>query len=594
MSLPTPDIFFLPLAVPETDARSLGDLDPGVLSRRIPDFLQLLINEGGPAPVAMLEIHSPADQGPARWITLEETPDPEQAFELLESDDPVRAVITGRLTQEDGALCVVLHVYRACDLPTHGTTSLGETIDRGDPVPALRRLADRTALLLGLGRRRTDPGLLTRNGKAFFRFLHGLDGAAVLAGDLPGALADPERSLRPFAEALSLDPGFGLALRAAHFGVRIALAAGATEEPCLRVLDHCLRSAPRDGAGCVDVAEHLVSLGDTSRATAWLEHAVTLRPAPARGLQGLGVLRANRGRVDEAQELWRRGAEEDGHPDFFAHLAWLAFQEGRPEEAWTLLRRGLCRLHERLRRAPEWGEDTRAAGVLLPEIVDRLHEHSPPAEVAEALRALCGTLSDPADRVRLGAALEAIGALEAARVEFQQALDGDLEPEAKDRAVRALLRFEVPDFEERFAAAADRAASRRNPLPALEEFEDFLDLQPAFWPALFFAGVAHRRLGNLDVALDIMAEVLALRPGQPDALAVMGQLFAERGNAKRGLECAEEACESRHDDPDLHALRARCLHALGRREEAEAAIAEALLLDPGRRDLRRLRRAMRR
>ena len=55
---------------------------------------------------------------------------------------------------------------------------------------------------------------------------------------------------------------------------------------------------------------------------------------------------------------------------------------------------------------------------------------------------------------------------------------------------------------------------------------------------------------------------------------------SERGNAKRALECVEEALDVHPDEPRLSAAMARYLERLGRIEDARTAIASAIDLDP--------------
>ena len=74
---------------------------------------------------------------------------------------------------------------------------------------------------------------------------------------------------------------------------------------------------------------------------------------------------------------------------------------------------------------------------------------------------------------------------------------------ARDRAVRAMLQIDVADFEARFAKATERSLRGRNPRQALPDLRLWLHLQPAFWPALYYSGIAKRRLGDLDDALDL-------------------------------------------------------------------------------------------
>ncbi len=586
--LDEPDVFFLPLSVPELDA--FDDLDAGVLSRRLPHFLHLLLNEGDQAPTGLLEVQSPPDEGPVHWVTLEEPIDPDEALQLLPDADTVRALVTGVLGREGDALSVTLWVHRNGE----DTQCVEGRLSTGAPMAGLRRLTVRLARALELTPFWPEAGLLTERGDAFMAFLQGLDGAALLNGHLDiDEVLDPRLSLAPFAGALELDHGFGLALRTAHISMANALESGRmTTAASVATLDACFASLPADGDGCVAVAEHLAVLGDEDRARAWLEHATSLSPVPVRALESLGILLANQGDTARAQELWRRGLELDGHPDFLAHLARLAFSEGATHDGWDRALRGLRRMCERAIRPGEWDDDGRGAGLLLRYLVEHLDDEKPPEELGDLLLDLVDALQTPSDRIELGRCLLAVGATDAARSELLAGLAQTDDPRLRDVVARALLAIDIPDFDRRFAAAVDVAAHGDDPGLAVEELAAMLDYQASFWPALFFMGVAERRRGNTDRALDLMADVLALRPGQPDALGEMADLFAARGNPKRALECIDDALAADGEDAQMLGSRARYLAALGRRRDAREAVDRALAVDPDQAELLELKRRL--
>ena len=350
------DIFLLPLAVADpNEIRALG-LDPGVLSRRVPDFLHQIVNQGDAVPTGMVEIQSPASEQPVAWIELRELPDADAAFDLLPEGYVARAVVLGRISVEGDALAVELRVHFAEDLDSCCSMTVAGSFSPHDPANSLTKLAERLARVLDVALPPLQHNLLTRNGAAFFAFLRGLDGAALLSGDLDVASFDrPEALLRPLADAVRLDPSFGLALRTWHATVALATANGRLDkEAWARLADACLGARPQDGEACVAIAEQLSVLGDQERATRWLQHAVDLSPPPPRGLESLGIVFANRGEIRAARDLWLAGLEQDGHPDFFAHLARLAFACGDPADAWEKVASGLRRIRERSTRLEEW------------------------------------------------------------------------------------------------------------------------------------------------------------------------------------------------------------------------------------------------
>lgn len=575
-----PQVFFLPLAVP--DAHGFGDLDSGVLSRRLPQFLELLLNHGEPGPVDTLEMHTDPDDGPVRWVMLDEPPDIEEAFDHLQEHVAPRAVINGILRADHDGVGIELSVHLAEDRSTGISTAVRGVLALEDPVPALRRVAERLARVLGLTRPQPPAGLLTSSGRAFFKFLEGLDGAVLLNSDLPVEKnGDAQALLVPFADALRLDPGFGLALRTVQQVMAVAVHGRCMDKAaCVAVLDRCLGAAPDDGDGCVAVAEHLSVIGDDDRARAWLEHATHLEPPPARGLEDLGILLANQGETVAARDLWLRGVSLDGHPDFFAHLARLAFREERGDDAWEHALRGLRRFYERSVRAGEWDGGENSGGVLLRYLLEPLRERRQPADVVEALVDLAGHLVQAHDRLDLARCLLVIGRGDLARGECEASLLGGLDPDACDQAVEVLLALDMPDFESRFRAAVDSVIAGEEMEATMQVLAEVRAAQPRFWPAVFFLGLAHRRLGEDDAALDYMAEVLALRPGQADALVEMAQLFDARGNAKRALECIDQAIAQRREDAGLMAQRALFLYHLDRCDEALEAIEQALAAEP--------------
>ncbi|MEE2887690.1 MAG: tetratricopeptide repeat protein, partial [Planctomycetota bacterium] len=270
----------------------------------------------------------------------------------------------------------------------------------------------------------------------------------------------------------------------------------------------------------------------------------------------------------------------DGHPDFFAHLARLAFSEEKVDEAWEMALRGLRRIYERSARSSEWEDHEQDLGLLLRYLSDHLQDHPAPPEVVEALTELAGQLRVPEDHLDLGHCLRHLGETELAREELAVGLASDIDGENRDEGIRGLLTMQVEDFERRFVVAVDELALEPQPEHAIEEMQVFLGVQPEFWPALFFLAVGYKRLGDEDKALDTFAEALAVSPSQPEVLFEMGELFDRRGNPKRALECVEEALQSQPDEPKLSAAMARYCERLGRIDEARVAIASAIELDP--------------
>jgi len=590
--LEDPEIMFLPLAAVAGDG--WHGLDPGVFARRIPDFVHQVLNQGQVGPSAMLELQTASESGPVTWVEMETAPERDEAFEFLPGELDVRAVVTGEIAPVEGGLRIEFHVFRDEEGDDFVTEKMGGIVQLQNPVPGLLRLTRHLARVLDLEYHEPPQGLLTENGAAFRHFLQGLDNAMLLSGDLEIAVPDDREALiRPFAEALDLDPSFGLALRVANATMATALdGARLDREIVRRFLDRCYTARPFDGDACVAVAEQLSDMGDDQRAFRWLEYATRLDPPPPRGLESLGILMARRGDSGAARGLWEKGLDVDGHPDFFSHLAQLSFAEHRDSEAWALELRGLRRLRERTVRAGEWIDGERGAGVLLECLHAHLTTRKPPRDVVEALLSLRSLLVGE-DRVFLGLCLTACSLRREARVELHGGVRTLVDLDVRDRAVRALLQLDVADFESRFARASDRAQRGRNVRAALVEFQLWLHLQPEFWPALFFSAIGKRRLGEAGEALDLLAAALEISPDQPDILLEMSALFDRRRNPKRALELIDQAITRRPREARFHAAKARYLRHLGRADDARGCVEKAQASGLDSPELRRLARRLR-
>ncbi len=588
-----PEVMFLPLAA--TPSAAWGDLDPGVVSRRIPDFVHQVLNQGQAGPTAMLELQTASDEGPVTWVQLEEPPDRDEAFELMPPQLFLSAVVSGEVEPVEGGLRLEFHVFCDEDAEDFLTEKIGCLLPTKDPVSALMKLARRLARLVELPFHEPPSGLLTRRGPAFWQFLHGLDNAMLLSGDLEIELPEDRGGLiQPFADAIELDPRFGLALRVASATSALALhGARIDRESVRRFLDRCYSANPFDGDACVAVSEQLSDMGEDERAFAWLEYATELDPPPSRGLESLGILKVRSGDPDAARGLWEKGLSVDGHPDFFSHLAQLSFAQGLDKEAWDFIIRGLRRLRERMVRSAEWSEQDGTSGVLLECLQAHLVDREAPAGLLDALFALRGTLHAD-DRAALGLCLFSVGRRAESRVELLAGMRATEDLSARDRAVRALLQIDVADFESRFAKATDRSLRGRNPKPALAEFRLWLHLQPEFWPALYYSAIVKRRLGCCDDALDLFAAALELSPDQADILYEMAELFSRRGNSKHALELVDRALTKRDAEARLHAAKARYLRDLSRPDEARMVIARARNAGIDSPELRRFARSLRR
>ena len=575
-----------------------GIPEAAVLARRVPDFLHYLLNDGRPGPTGMLEVHSPPGDEPVQWVTLRSTPSAEEIRAIMEEAGGAACLICGSLMVQGDRMRLAIEIHDAED-DGAGPDALGLEVSLVDPVPALAELARDLAAILGIPEPGDLSSQLTANSGAFFKYLEGLDGAAVLSGDsseFSGSGEDREALVRPLVEAIRLDPRFGMALRTTAMTLAVAVHGDRlTHASCGRVVDQCLSCGPMDGEGCVALAEQLVGIGDDVRAQAWLEHATALESPPPRGLESLGVLLANRGRPGDARALWTRGLDEDGNPDFLAHLSRLAFHEGRVADGWDTALRGLRRMREREQRAAEWRVDDLGRGILLRYLSEHCGELEAPDDVVEALLDLCELFSASEKRIELGLCLIQVGEPASARSELLGGLDEETDDEICDRAIRGLLALDVPRFEERFSEAVEALGegtdhpTRRAAMAWLDEISV---RQPAFWPAAVHRADALQADGRTEDAADLLWSSLRTRADQPDLLGKLGEVFAVRGNTKRALECIEQALESRPRDSGLHLMRVTWLLELGRSRDARVAVDRALEVLPEDAAIRSLRERM--
>ena len=131
-----PDVMFLPLAAIE--AESFGELDGGLLARRIPDFVHQLLNQGQHGPTGMLELQTAPDEGPVDWVHLDEPLSSDEAFDMLPAGDRSRAVVGGTVQRAGDQLQVEFHVFFAGDADGFRSQTAG-TVSVADPVPGLLR-----------------------------------------------------------------------------------------------------------------------------------------------------------------------------------------------------------------------------------------------------------------------------------------------------------------------------------------------------------------------------------------------------------------------------------------------------------------------
>jgi len=104
-------------------------------------------------------------------------------------------------------------------------------------------------------------------------------------------------------------------------------------------------------------------------------------------------------------------------------------------------------------------------------------------------------------------------------------------------------------------------------------------VQPKSTPSLKDA-LSYAQAGQLDVAAQLCAEILAICPEDADALAVNGFIAHRQGNSPRAIAAYQQAIALRPDISDWHYHLAKACEAANRHAEASAAYRRASELAP--------------
>ncbi len=587
MEMENTNIFFFPFAEPKE--MTLGETATSILARRIPDFLCICLNSGDDDRVGMLEIRAANERGEPTgdWARFREEPSWEEALYLL--PDPEHSIaISGSirgLTAEVLSLSMSVHF----GTPPGKTVEVQWKVNLGDPSTSFLALAQKLGKILGIrvpnhleeSQRTSDP-------EAFWHFLRGLDGAASLD---PNFLApvDAVGSLQPFIQALKLDPSFGLSLNRLFGAIHEAWDSHILhDKEALELFDQALEARPEDSESITGIGEFLASHNENRRAEAWLQVAVEVGdPPPAASLESLGILLANRGETVRARNLWRSAAHLDGNPDFFAHLARLAFLEKNYDEAWDKVLRGLRRIYERSLHASEWGQDAHRGGVLLRYLGEHLEEilgrnnpkEVPPEDVKEILLDLTKQIHEPEDRLDLGICLSLLGPQEEAKRALLASIPHVEDPDRRDLGCQFLGQLLFPNFAEELkqtlavSELGEEAQAAQNFLQAVTKEI------PQLWPAIAQLGKLACLRKDWETALSYYKRATFLRRDRKELFAQLSLCHFRCGEMDEALVAIREALDIEPEDAGIQADYALLLHRMGFEEEANDAIEIADLLD---------------
>jgi tetratricopeptide (TPR) repeat protein len=120
---------------------------------------------------------------------------------------------------------------------------------------------------------------------------------------------------------------------------------------------------------------------------------------------------------------------------------------------------------------------------------------------------------------------------------------------------------------------------------ALTAYRHALNLAPAYLPALEGAAQSEFQMGH-ELARPLLLKVLAQRPEDPTSHGMLGVLDYRKGNCADAVVHFEKAAGAIATQPAALAQYGSCLAILKRDDDAAAVFAEALALDPTKRDAR--------
>jgi predicted Zn-dependent protease len=244
-------------------------------------------------------------------------------------------------------------------------------------------------------------------------------------------------------------------------------------------------------------------------------------------------------------------------------------REGRNEEALALIR-------EKAAKHPDWPP----APLMLAQILLNMGQAGPGRQYLE--RAAVEAPKHPDVYLTLGRVALGDGRFSDARLNFEAALGligAGKWDEEKARAFRK-------DTLDGLARAAE---SRDEWKVAQEQLNALLEVDPKNGLVRQRLGRALLQLGKTDEAFNALKQAAADTPSLEPAAITMGQLFAQKGDAKKAEEWFDYAVRTEPGNARVHTARASWLLGLGRAPQARDEADEALKLAPKSQDAQRVK-----
>jgi len=339
-------------------------------------------------------------------------------------------------------------------------------------------------------------------------------------------------------------------------------------------MNAAIAASPKEARAYARLAEALRARGDVDGALAALQAGLAEAPDDALLAVERGAALAERGDFVGAAAAWRSVLARDPvHPAAFANLAALATKQKDALTAQALVDAALAatRAHpDVLRRAAQLALASEVEGI------------ARAARVARIARALIDAIPDDAwAALTLARAQVELGEKDAARAELARAAELAPGTALAAEAQRARFALDHPDaaieidatMRAACTAADDALADVAVRARRLAEAHDS-------WIAWLAAAIAERRAGRWAAAASAADAAIAVAPGCTPAHAELVTIHLALGDATAALRHAERATQLEGETPRALALVARALQALGRHDEARAAIDRAVEIDP--------------
>jgi len=321
------------------------------------------------------------------------------------------------------------------------------------------------------------------------------------------------------------------------------------------------------------------------KAESLLRDVLSVAPGQPDALHLMGALALRRGRLDEAVALFDRSANAGcNDPGLFARLGAARRAQGRAEMAEAAFL-----------RAAELARHL--TGPALTQFAQMLMSSARPAEAAALFRtALARSANDLAAHEGLAAALEELGDLEGAIDVYRRAIG--LAPDVMAfqfnlaNCLKAAGRPQdsVDHYEKALALAPDFAEAAHNLGEALRAsgrlddaiaaYRRALDIRPDLVQSHNSLALMFKESGRLEEAIAACEKAIAINPEYAEAYSNLGNIHQLARCHEKAIPAYRRAIELRPEFAVIRANLAEACRALGRLEEAEALLKEALSQDP--------------